>query len=108
MFADHVDRSAARLDAGIDDDALAGVEAVDALSEGLDEARSVGAEDARLRDGGETFADPDVEVVQRGSLELDENLALARSRIGRLFEDENLGAAVLMDPHCAHRGRLSL
>ena len=56
---------------------------------------------------GQAFADPDVEMVQRGGVQPDEHFSRRRHRIGHLFEDENLGAAVLMDPHRAHRGRLS-
>ena len=70
VLADHVDRAGRRLDAGIDHDALAGVDA---------DARAVGAEDPRLRDGREAFADPDVEMVQRGRVQADENFARPRA-----------------------------
>jgi hypothetical protein len=46
-------------------------------------------------------------MIERRRLQLDENFSLARHRIGHFFEHENLGAAVLMDPYRAHRGRLS-
>ena len=107
VLADHVDPAAARLDAGVEDDALAGLEAADAVAERLDDARAVGAEDARLRDGRQALADPDVEMVERGGAEADEHLARPGHRIGRLLEHEHLRAAVLMDPNRAHRGRLS-
>ena len=66
-----------------------------------------GAEDARLRDGREALADPDVEMVERRGAEADEYLAVAGDGVGRLLEHEHLGAAVLVDPNRAHRGRLS-
>ena len=71
------------------------------------DARAVGAEDPRLRHRREALADPDVEMVQRRGVQPDEHFARRGHRIGHLFEDEDLGAAVLMDPHRAHRGRLS-
>ena len=49
VLADHVDRAVRRLDARVDDDALADLEARDAVAERLDDPGAVGAEDARLR-----------------------------------------------------------
>ena len=107
MLADHVDAAAAGLDTGVDHDAFARLEAADAFPERLDDARPVGAEDPRLRDGGQPLADPDVEVVERRSTEAHEHLTGPGLRIRRLFEHEHLGTAVLVDPNRAHRGRLS-
>jgi hypothetical protein len=107
VLPDHVDAPVARLDPGVDDDALAGLESRHALAERLDDAGSVGAEDARLGDGRQALADPDVEMVQRRGAETDEHLALTCDRIRRLLEHQHLGAAVLVDPNRAHRGRLS-
>ena len=107
MLADHVDPATARLNARVENDALTGLEACDAVTECLDDAGSVGAEDPRLRDGRQALADPDVEVVERRGAETDEHLPGIRDRVGRLLEHENLGAAVFVDPHRAHRGRLS-
>jgi hypothetical protein len=108
VLADHVDPAAADLDAGIEDDALAELQAADAVAERLDHACAVGAEDARLRHRGEPFADPDVEMVQRRGAQADEHLARPGLWIRSLLELEHLGAAVLVDPHRAHRGRLSV
>ncbi len=107
VLADHVDHPSVCLDARIENDALAGLEAAHTLAERLDDAGAVGAENARLRHRGEPFADPDVEMVQCRSAEADEHLARPGLRIRRLLEHQNLGPAVLMDSHRAHRGRLS-
>jgi hypothetical protein len=107
VLADHVDPAVADLDPGIDDDGGAGLEARHARAERLHDAGSVGAEDARLRHRRKAPADPDVEMVQRGGAEADEHLGLAGDRVGHLLEHEHLGAAVLVDPNRAHRGRLS-
>ncbi len=74
----------------------------------LDDTRPVGSEDARLRHGRQPLADPDVEMVQRRGAQADEHLACSGLRVGRLLEHQHLGAAVLVDPHRAHRGRLSV
>jgi hypothetical protein len=47
-------------------------------------------------------------MVQGGGPEADEHLPGAGNGIGRLLEHENVGAAVLVDPNRAHRGRLSV
>ena len=107
VLADHVDPAAARLDAGVEDDPLAGLEAAHALAKRLDHAGSVRSEDARLRHGRHPLADPDVEMVQCRSAQADEHLARSGLRIGRLLEHEHLGASVLVDPNRAHRGTLS-
>src|SRR5437763_1966270 len=59
-------------------------------------------EDARLRNGGKTLADPEVEVVERGCAELDHNIIRAGLGIRRLLVAEHLGPAVLMDSHGFH------
>ena len=98
MLADHVDRAGWSLDARVYDDTFARVDP---------NARAVGAEDPWLRDGRQAFPKPDVEMVERGCVQTDEDFARPGLRIGDVLEDEHLGAAVLMDPHRAHRGRLS-
>ena len=65
VLADHVDRAVAGLDAGVDHDRPAGLEAVDACADRLDDAGAVRPENPRLRNRGQTFPDPDVEVVER-------------------------------------------
>ena len=44
------------------------------------DAGAVGAEDARLGDGGPALTDPEVEVIQRGRAQLDEDVARRRAR----------------------------
>ncbi len=63
---------------------------------------SVGAENPRLRNGREALANPDVEVVERRRAQLDENLAVARLRVGNLLVAQHVGTAVLMDPDRLH------
>jgi hypothetical protein len=69
-------------------------------------SRTVGSEDPRLRDRRKSRADPEVEAVQRGGAELDENLAGAGLRIGRVLVAKNFRPAVLVDANCLHSSRL--
>ena len=107
MLADHVNPPVAHLDAGIEDDALADLQAGHSVAQCLDHSGPVGAEDARLRHGRQSLANPDVEMVQRRGAEAHEHLARSSLRIGCLLEHEHLGPAVLVDSHRPHRGRLS-
>ena len=89
-------------DARVDDDALPELETLDPVAERDDDARAVGAEDARLRNRGQTLANPDVEVVEAGRAEADEHLARAGLRIGDVLDAEDLRPAVLVDAHGLH------
>src|SRR5581483_4071743 len=80
-------------DARVDDDALVGAR---------DHAGAVGAQDARLRHGGQPLADPDVEVVERGRAQLDEHVAVARLGVGHVLVAQHLRPAVLVDPNSLH------
>ena len=100
-----VDRAVRRLDAGVDHDRAARLEAVDAVAERLDDAGAVRAEDARLRHRRQALADPDVEVVQRRGAQPDEHLARGRHGIRHLLEHEHLRPAVLVDPNRLHGGQ---
>src|SRR5256885_859055 len=82
----------------VDDHAVALGEAVP----GNDDPGAVGAEDARLRHGGESLADPDVEVVERGGAQLDQDMSRAWHRIRRVLVAEHLGPAVFMDANRFH------
>ena len=82
------------LHAGVDQHALA-----------VGEAGAVGAEDARLGDGGPSLTDPEVEVVQRGRSQLDEDVSRPGLGIGRVLVAEHVGPAVLVDADCLHRSR---
>ena len=106
VLADHGNRVAV-LEPGVEHDALAHVQAIDALADRLDDAGAVGAEDAGLRDGGEPPAHPDVEVVERRRAEPDEHLARAGHRVGDLLDPQHLGAAVLVDTGGEHGTILS-
>ena len=50
------------------------------VAERLDDAGAVGAEDARLRHGGQALPRPDVEMVERGEAHPHEHLARGRAR----------------------------
>jgi hypothetical protein len=73
-----------------------------ALAERLDDSGTVGPEDAWLRHGRKTFANPNVEMVERRGSEADQDFAGAWRRVGYVFENENMGAAVLMDTNRLH------
>ena len=91
---------------GIDQHAVADLESGDAAPSAGHDAGAVRAEDPRLRNGGESLADPDVQMVQRGGAKTDQHLARSRFRVGNLLDDEYLGTAVLVNPdglHCAWR-----
>ncbi len=101
LLADHVDRVAV-LDPRIDHDGLTRLEAVDTGPDRLDDPRSVGAEDAWLRNRRQPLPDPDVQVVQRCSPHPDENLARTRLRIGHVLVAEHLRSAVLVNDDRLH------
>ena len=69
------------VEAGVEDDLLTDVQAVDALAESLDDAGPVSPEDAWLRRRGHPHPCPDVEVVQRRSAEPDQHLARPRDGV---------------------------
>ncbi len=101
MLADHGDRVAV-LEAGVEDDPLSHVEAVDALAERLDHAGAVCAEDPGLRHRWQPLPHPDVEVVERRSTEADKHLSRAGNRVGSLFDPDHLRAPILVDPGGEH------
>ena len=74
VLADHAHATVVD-DAGVDHDAVALAEAGHAVADGRDEARSVRAEDSRLRHGGQALPNPDVQVVQAGRSKRDQHLA---------------------------------
>src|SRR5205823_6573159 len=91
VLADDGDLAVPVVDAGIDDYAFAA---------SGDHARAVGTKNARLRHGRESFADPDVEVIERGLL-ADMRFTMAHpERSGR--PDELLSGArtVVSAAHC--------
>ena len=101
MLADDGDLSVAEIVSRVDDDAVARRETVS----GDHDPGAVGAEDARLRHRWETFADPDVEVVERRRAKLDQDLSGAWHRIGGVFVAEHLRPAVLVNAYGLHRAQ---
>ena len=87
---------------GVDHDAIADGEPVDAWAERFHHARAVRAQDARLRHGREPHAHPDVEMVERRGRQPDQHLALRRLRIGHVLVPQHVRAAVLVDPNRLH------
>ena len=98
VLADDGDASVAEVDPGIDDDACTRLVGVAAH----DDAGPVGAEDSRFRHRGKAFADPDVEVVERRSAELDQHLVGARLGIRRVLVAKHLRPAVGVDSYGFH------
>ncbi len=95
------------LEAGIEDDAVAGREVGDSVAERLDDPGAVGPEDPRLGNRGQPLPHPDVEVVERRRMEPDEDLARPGNRIRHLLDPEHVGASVLVDPSGEHGTILS-
>ena len=92
-------------EAGLQDDARPGRGALHARPERLDDSRPVGARHVRKGDGhaGDAVPDEDVEPVERGRLDLHENLAGARRGVGPFAEGEDVVAAVRGQEDCFHR-----
>src|SRR2546423_8267703 len=84
-------------EAGVDDDALAGVDAL---------AGSVRAEDEGLRNGRLAAADPEVDVVQRGRPQADEDFARCGRRIRSILVTQNVRPAALLNPDRLHAGTI--
>ena len=95
-------------DAGVDDDTLSGLEALDSLAESLDHACAVRAQDPRLRHGGQTLAHPYVKVVQRRSAQPDQHLSGAGDRIRHVLVAQDFRSAVLVDAYRLHARVLRL
>ena len=101
VLADDGDLPVAEIVPWIDDHPVAGRKAVS----GNHDSGAVGAEDPGLRHGRETLADPDVEVVERGGAQLDQDLSWAWHRIGHVFVAEHVGPAVVVNAHGFHRAQ---
>ena len=107
VLADDRDQVAVH-ETGIDDDAVADREAVDARLQAPRRCRR------RRRRGsaasgptGDPRLHPDIEPVERRGSKPDEHLARRRRRVGDILVEENLGPAVLVDPDRFHRTILS-
>ncbi len=77
-----------------------------ALVRAREHAGAVGAEDARLRHRRKSFANPDIEMIERRRPQFDEHLALGGLGIRGVLVAQDLRAAVLMDSDCLHGGRI--
>ena len=72
--------------------------------ERLDDARAVGAQGVRLGARRLAQADPDVDAVERARVHAHQRLPGTRLGHGHVaIHEHDLGAALLMDPHGAHR-----
>src|SRR5205823_1944639 len=89
--------------------AVAGAVVLDAEADRLERAGQVTAGDARFGQGHVDYPRSDVEVdrVQRGRLDADEHLALARPGRGQIAVTDHLGPAGRIDEGCFH-GSLTL
>ena len=77
------------------------------LTERSDDAGAVRAQDARLRNGGQSLPDPDVEMVESGGSKLDEYLAGRGLGIGDVLVAKDLGSTVLVDANGLHEAESS-
>jgi hypothetical protein len=105
------DYARAVVEAGVDEDSVSLAESessVYARAYRSHDAGPVGAEDARLRHGGKTSADPDVQVIERCRAKPEEHLSGARDRILDVLVAEDFWTAVLMDADRLHGGILTL
>ena len=64
-------------------------EASDVLADFDDLARNIAAQNVRQLHAGQSLAHPDIEMVHSASFDPDQNLVLARLRIGDIFVAEN-------------------
>jgi hypothetical protein len=87
---------------GGDQDALAWGESSNVFADLGDLARDVTAEDVRQLHAGQSFANPDVEMIERAGLHADQHFVFARLRIGDVFVGQDFGATELMDADGFH------
>src|SRR5947209_19461832 len=85
-----------------DQHALSGPEVGDVLADFNDFAGHVASEDVRQVNSGQSFAHPEVEVVQRASADADEDLIFTRFGIGNVFVGEDFGSTELMNANGLH------
>ena len=75
----------AMLDSRVDHDSIADGEPFHVFAQARDDPRAVGSENVRLGSGGQTIANPDIEMVQRRCPQLDQNLAGTSCGIGHIL-----------------------
>ena len=95
------------IDPGVQDHAVTGSESGPAL----DDPGAVGSQDAGLGRGRPAAPHPQVDVVERGRAQPDQDVARSRLGIGGVFVAQHLGAAVLVDPNrlqAADRNQVTL
>ncbi len=90
--------------AGIDGNALPGLETQHAGTKIANHAGGIAAGNLRHRhfDAGYASSKKNVEVINRCGFDFDQDLAAARFRVRRVFVMENFGPAVLVKNDCFH------
>ena len=81
---------------------LPGLEAGDVLADLGNLSGNVRAQDVRQLHSGQTFADPQIDVVQGAGFDPDENLVPARLGIGHIFVAQNFRTTEFMDADGFH------
>ena len=87
---------------GRDQHALPDCESGDVLADFGDLTGDVAAEDVRQFHARQSFANPDVEVVERAGLDAHQHLIFARLRVGDVFVGQNFGTTELMNADGFH------
>ncbi len=79
------------------------LEAGDVLADFDDLSCDVRPQNVRQGHSGQTFADPEIDMVQGAGLDADQNLVLARLGIGHIFVAQNFRTTEFMDADGFHR-----
>jgi hypothetical protein len=93
---------------GRDQHALSGLEVGDVLADLHDFTGHVASEDVRQVNSRQSFAHPEVEVVQGACPHADEDLIFTRLGIGDIFVGEDFGSTELMNANGLHDGSCSV
>ena len=75
---------------------------VDVLADFDDFSGDVAAKDVRQLHAGQSFANPEIEMIQCAGPNANQNLIFARLRIGYVFIGQDFGTAKLMNADCFH------
>jgi hypothetical protein len=104
VFAVTTEFTLAAADARSDGDPIAGFEPRDVLADCLDDAGGVAAGDmGHLQiDTGEPAAGVDVQVVQRGGFDVDDDLVSIGLGIGEVAVLQHVALAVFFELNCLH------
>jgi hypothetical protein len=90
--------------AGSEDDFLADVDGMDFGTDFSDYASGIAARNMRERDGntGQTATNPEVEMVERASVDADEDFVVTKMRLGDIGVVENSGGPVVIEDDGFH------